>query len=705
MNNSEEDLAMPPVLNGAFVCDLVDPNRVMFLWQLDSFKAELSRNQHEVYNLMKRSNKKLVLSNFPFFLRAGISIHYLNVIYLIDKYRNSLDEILMGICKGNRLTRRGREVMKDILDAYSFDFIGFHQMMMKTYTYSRLADLKEYSLMHQIFLNYKNHPKELEILLTSKDTPDESSKKLFAYLYDTSLSSVFLKSVSAETIFLDIKMLPRIFTTMIMGGKDGSAFPEYLKKTEELTPEKKHWFLSFLFAENGKAIAETLAHERRLSFYEDDKSRYCVIKELINYATQQKNPSVFQDFFQIHMDRAFLKQVLSSFNDWELKNFCNLFLKEPITNDNINFLSRLTIAKENDEFYILPYLNKKDVLSKEAALDISRYLNMNRDPEDSISVDLLLFLFSFPSIEQGADFITSYPQDFITCLANSPFEATSLMQENKVALKCLNSKKTSVLFDIRDALKLSSSNFINVLNVKDEKGNSVLDLACEKADKTFFRRLTQEDFIFLKREGLLTNCFNLASPAFRRWLSEEFDVLQEQLSVYCDATVQVSTKTKKVKKQNVQSVQSDVQQEEMPKIENPKVCRLYAFSKLFKRELMDLENSTDLRERLLFAQINEKIHERATASREKMSQILSEEWKAYSLDLACFDLVDSQGTPYRVSYVVKNDRMMILKVGPRRDFYEQMKGPVYKQLMQEANEFLSNPCVQAVNGDIQNKKE
>ena len=160
------------------------------------------------------------------------------------------------------------------------------------------------------------------------------------------------------------------------------------------------------------------------------------------------------------------------------------------------------------------------------------------------------------------------------------------------------------------------------------------------------------------------------------------------------------TKTKKIKKKNTPKETAEIQQ-----VETPRVCRLYAFSKLFKRELKHLENSTDLREKLLFEQINEKIYERSTASREEMSQILSDEWKAYSLDLACFDLFDSQGTPYRVAYLVKNDKMMFLKVGPRRDFYDQMTGPVYRQLMQEANEFLSNPCAKAVNDDRQHKKE
>jgi len=700
LDNSVEDFAMPPVLNGAFVCDLVDPNRVMFLWQLDSFKAELTKNQHEVHALMKASNKKLTLSNFPFFLKAGISIHYLNVIYLIDKYKNSLDDILMSICKETRLTRRGREVMKDILDAYSFDFTGFHQMMMKTYTYSRLADLKEYSLMRQIFVLYKNHPNELEILLGSKDSPDESSKKLFSYLYDTSLSSVFLKSVSAETIFMNVKMLPRIFTTMIMGGKDGSAFPEYLKKTEELEPEQKKWFFSFLFAENGKSIAETMAHERRLSFYDDDKSRYCVIKELINYATQQKDASIFQNFFRVHMDKAFLKKVLSSFYEWELKNFCNLFLKSPQTKENISFLRGLEVTKDGKDYRVLPLLNKKDLLSKEQVLEISNCIHANRKPEEKIPVDLLQFLWSFPSREKGADFILSYPQDFIAFLANSPLEAAFLMRENTVALKALKTKKTSVLFDIRDALKLSSQNFIKVLNIKDEKGESILAMASEKADKTFFRRLTHDDYLLLKSEGLLENCFNFATPAFRRWLSEEFDVLREELSGYNEPIEQLPTKTKKIKKKNTPKETAEIQQ-----VETPRVCRLYAFSKLFKRELKHLENSTDLREKLLFEQINEKINESSTASREEMSQILSDEWKAYSLDLACFDLFDSQGTPYRVAYLVKNDKMMFLKVGPRRDFYDQMTGPVYRQLMQEANEFLSNPCAKAVNDDRQHKKE
>ena len=206
-----ENVDLFPV-NPEFLSDLKNSDRVPFVFYLPSFLDGLSGFQTEISHQMTRGRKSLTLQNFPFFLRSGINIHYLTTVFLIDKYRHSLDGILDNVHSGERLTKKGRELMKNILDAYSHDFKGFHQMMKKTYTFSRLANLNEFSMLEQIFDVYKEHPDELVELLDGEDNTTIGKIKLFSYLYKPQLLSLFLKKMPANTLFSHEVLLPRVLS-------------------------------------------------------------------------------------------------------------------------------------------------------------------------------------------------------------------------------------------------------------------------------------------------------------------------------------------------------------------------------------------------------------------------------------------------------------------------------------------------------------
>ena len=123
--NSNVNFFLP--LNSEFLKDLRNHERIPFIFYLPSFLEDLGAFQVELHRVMKRYNKPLTVKNFPFFLKNGINIHYLTTIFLIDKYRYDLDSILTNINSSDRLTKKGREVMKDMLDAYRCDFAGFHR--------------------------------------------------------------------------------------------------------------------------------------------------------------------------------------------------------------------------------------------------------------------------------------------------------------------------------------------------------------------------------------------------------------------------------------------------------------------------------------------------------------------------------------------------------------------------------------------------
>ena len=119
-----ENVNLFPV-NAEFLADLKKSERVPFVFYLPSFLDGLSGFQAEIHQIMTRYHKSLSIKNFPFFLKNGINIHYLTTVFLIDKYRHSLDDILTSTISGDRFTKKGRELMKNILDAYSCDFKVF----------------------------------------------------------------------------------------------------------------------------------------------------------------------------------------------------------------------------------------------------------------------------------------------------------------------------------------------------------------------------------------------------------------------------------------------------------------------------------------------------------------------------------------------------------------------------------------------------
>ena len=673
-----------------FLADLKNSERTAFVFYLPSFLDGLDGFQAEIFQLMKRSKKSLSLQNFPFFLKSGINIHYLTTVFLIDKYRHSLDGILDNVHLGERLTKKGREVMKNILDAYSYDFKGFHQMMKKTYTFSRLANLNEFGMLEQVFDAYKNHPDELAELLDGDDNTTIGRIKLFSYLHKPQLLSLFLKKMPANTLFGHEVLLPRILSISLTGSRYGSSFSDFLKKLDDVDEKKKKNIIYFLFYQNAHLLISTLSDKRRLAFYENKEGEFDVLNEFISYGNKQSDACVFQNFFVNCMPKEHLERVLSSFDNAQMRNFSQLMMKEPMTSDILLCLRSLKLTKDGKEHRLLPYLNSKGFLSKNQILKLTCYMYQADNYEPPVKNDILQMLWTFPSRKKGADFILSYPQEFGSVFYNSPTEGAFLLREHQVALACLEQKKTEHLFEFKKALNLTSYQFVEILKIKDEQGNNALHQACKSSDKTFFKNLSAEEWDLLKPILFQTNhsamsCFDLAPLGFRKWLGEHIESLKEPLQIYEESIEAKEDKIAEVRKETALS-QEDMS--EIPDPVLPKVRRLCGYSKLFKRDMKHLENSTDVREKMLFEQINEKIEERCTASREDMSKILSEEWKVSSLDLACFDLFDSQGTPYRVSYIVKNDRMMVLKMGPRRDFYNEMTGSAYRQLMQEANEFL-----------------
>ena len=680
-------------LRAEFLKDLCNPTRVAFIFYLPSFLEDLTGFQAEIQQIMKRYKKDLSLKNFPFFLKNGINIHYLTTVFLIDKYRYSLDGILDSILSADRLTKKGREVMKDILEAYSYDFQGFHQMMKKTYTFSKLANLNEFSMLEQVFESYKNHPDELAQLLDGDDSTTLGTIKLFSYLHKPQLLSLFLKKIPAKDLFAHEILLPRILTISLTGSRYGSSFTDFLKKLDEVDEAKKKTLIYFLYYQNAHLFVSTLTDKRRLEFYKNRPGEFDILNEFIDYGNRQTDACIFQNFFVNSMPKELLERALSSFENMQLHHFCRMMMKEPVTNDILVCLRNLNITRDGKQHRLLPYLNSKDLLSKEQVLKLACYMYQSDGYEPPVKSDLLQFLWSFPTRKKGSDFILSYPQEFRSIFYNSPTEGAFLLREHRVALACLEEKKTTDLFDFKKALNLTPYQFVEILKIKNEQGNNALHQACKSSDKEFFKNLKNEEWELLKpilfqNNNFAMNCFDLAPIGFRKWLAEHIEPLKEDLKVYEESIEKPQEFIEPEKEKPQTFIAENTPEPTLPIL--PKIRRLCGYTKLFKRDMKNLENSTDLREKILFEQVKEKIEERCTASREDMRKILSEEWKVSSLDLACFDLFDSQGTPYRVAYVVKNDRIMILKFGARRDFYNEMSGTTYRQLMQEANEFLFN---------------
>ena len=686
-------------LNPQFLLDLRDAERVHFIFFMPSFLDGLSEFQNQVHQLMKRHKKTLSMENFPFFLNAGINIHYLTTIFLIDKYRHKIDSILDGIYSGDRLTKRGKELLKDILTCYSYDFKGFHQMMRKTYIFSRLASLNEYSLLEDVFEMYKDHPDELTDFLEGKDKTTVGTLKLFGYLHNPQILALFLKAIPANTLFAHEVLLPRILTISLTGSRYSSSFSDFLKKMDEMNENKKKTILYFLYCQNAHLFISSLTDERRLKFYEQKKGKFDILNEFITYGNKQSDACIFQNFFVNCMPKDLLENTLSEFDTKQLRNFIQLMLKTPITKEVIFCLRNLNIVKDEKQYNLLSYLNSKDLLSKEEFLKFACYMFQNDGYEQPVKKDLFELFCSFSSYKKGADFILSHPEEFIGIFYNSQKESSFLLKKYKMALFYLEQKKVSDLFNLKNYFNLDSAQFVDTLTVQDEHGNNVLHLACRQMDKTFFRSLNDEEWSLLKEFLFQPNysakiCFDLAPVSFRKWLVERVENLKEPLSFY-EKTIQLKKEEKTELEEKTLVEKKKIEPEAVCFPVLPKVRRLCAYSKLFKRDMKHLESSTDAREKDLFNQVKEKIEERCTASRENMQKILSDEWKTASLDLACFDLFDSQGTPYRVGYLVKNDRIMILKIAPRRDFYDEMTGSSYRQLMQEANEFLfaNNTCI------------
>ena len=680
-------------LNIMFLADLRREDRVLFISSLDSFRMDLSSYLTTIKREMDRQHKGLTLKNLPSFLDKGINIHYLTTVFLIDKYKHSLDDILSDVYSSDRLTKNGRQLLKDMLSAYSLDFKGFHQMMMKTCIFSRIANLKEYPLLRQVFSVYKDHPDELDRLLASKENTTEGEMSLYRYLHDPSVSSLFLKTIPSKTLFSHLKLLPRILTIETIGGENGSCFPDFLKKIEEEPEDKKRVLLNFLYNQNAATFVSTLTHPRRVSFYADRSDEFNVLKDFIDFGLKQSDACVFQNIFVNHLPKDFMERGLSDFSLPQMQKFYRLMTKKPLMKECVTYLRSLNVKKDNETQSFISYLNKADCLAKEELINLAAYMYAEHleNPQDLTSREDIVNLFSsFSTPQKGSEFILTYPAEFVELFERRSKEASALMQKNHLAHYCIEFGKTDKLFDLKDELKMETDDFLDLLQVKNPQGDNSFHLACRRLDKTFFKKISSFDIekikpILFEKNNVGAPCFALAHPSFRKWLSEHFEVLKEPIEAYETE----SQEEEKVLSSSIKVKKETKSQEENVPLEPvlPKICRICGYTKLFSREMKRLEASSDAREKDLALQIKEKIKERCTASRDEMSKILSEEWKTSSLDIACFELSDSQGTPYRVGYVVKNDRIMLLKVAPRRDFYTEKEGQ-YDQLMQEANAFL-----------------